>query len=89
MDFSQYSPAEQAQLQRVFEKKQMTDFIKMYSGIVEKCFTSCCNDFTSKSLTSKEDACIANCADKLLKHAERVGSRFAEQNAEAMKDAQR
>ena len=79
----------------------MTDFIKMYSGIVEKCFVSCCNDFTSKSLSAKEvrncvhwepharvlsisqDACISNCADKLLKHAERVGARFAEQNAGA------
>ncbi|KZV93729.1 mitochondrial import inner membrane translocase subunit TIM9 [Exidia glandulosa HHB12029] len=88
MDFSQYSPAEQAQLQRVIEKKQMTDFIKLYSGIVERCFNACCNDFTSKTLSSKEETCVTNCADKFLKHAERVGARFAEQNAEAMKDAQ-
>ncbi|EJD54522.1 hypothetical protein AURDEDRAFT_132984 [Auricularia subglabra TFB-10046 SS5] len=81
MDFSQFSPAEQAQLQKVIEKKQMTDFIKMYSGIVERCFMSCCNDFTSKTLTSKEETCVQNCADKFLKHAERVGARFAEQNA--------
>lgn len=26
----------------------------MYSNLVERCFTSCCNDFTSKALSSKE-----------------------------------
>jgi hypothetical protein len=34
--------------------KQMQDFMKLYSGLVERCFTSCCNDFTSKALSSKE-----------------------------------
>jgi len=33
---------------------QMQDFLKMYSNLVEKCFNSCCNDFTSKALSSKE-----------------------------------
>ena len=33
---------------------QMADFLQTYSKIVERCFTSCCNDFTSKSLSSKE-----------------------------------
>lgn len=32
----------------------MQDFLKMYANIVEKCFTTCCNDFTSKALSSKE-----------------------------------
>ena len=26
----------------------------MYGKLVEKCFNTCCNDFTSKSLSSKE-----------------------------------
>lgn len=33
---------------------QMQDFMRMYSNLVERCFTSCCNDFTSKALSSKE-----------------------------------
>ena len=28
--------------------------MKMYSNLVERCFNSCCNDFTSKALSSKE-----------------------------------
>ena len=33
---------------------QMQDFLRMYSGLVERCFQTCCNDFTSKALSSKE-----------------------------------
>ena len=33
---------------------QMQDFMKLYSGLVERCFNTCCNDFTSKALSSKE-----------------------------------
>jgi hypothetical protein len=36
----------------------MQDFLKLYATLVEKCFNSCCNDFTSKALSSKE-ACFA------------------------------
>lgn len=32
----------------------MKDFMNMYTSLVERCFTSCCNDFTSKALSSKE-----------------------------------
>jgi import inner membrane translocase subunit TIM9 len=33
---------------------QMKDFMALYQNLVERCFTSCCNDFTSKALSSKE-----------------------------------
>lgn len=66
-------------MQRVIEQKQMKDFMKLYSGLVERCFDACCNDFTSKALSSKEDTCVANCAQKYLKHSERVGARFGEE----------
>ncbi|KAG2153011.1 Tim10/DDP family zinc finger protein [Suillus bovinus] len=84
MDFSQLNSAEQAHMTKIIEKKQMQDFLRLYSGLVERCFNSCCNDFTSKALSSKEDQCVMNCADKFLKHSERVGQRFAELNADAM-----
>ncbi|PLW07251.1 hypothetical protein PCASD_25674 [Puccinia coronata f. sp. avenae] len=59
-------------------------FLKLYSSLVERCFTSCCQDFTSRALSSKEESCVNNCADKFLKHSERVGARFSEHNAEMM-----
>ncbi|KAH9080492.1 mitochondrial import inner membrane translocase subunit TIM9 [Lactarius deliciosus] len=83
MDFSAFNAAEQAHMTKVIEKKQMQDFMRMYSSLVERCFTSCCNDFTSKAV----EQCMMNCADKFLKHSERVGARFAEQNADAMNAA--
>lgn len=84
MDLSQLNAVEQAHMTKVIEKKQMQDFLRLYSSLVERCFNSCCNDFTSKALSSKEEQCVLNCADKFLKHSERVGQRFAELNAEAM-----
>ncbi|CED85058.1 mitochondrial import inner membrane translocase subunit tim9 [Phaffia rhodozyma] len=84
MDFSQFNAAEQAHMTKIIEKKQMQDFMKLYSGLVERCFSSCVNDFTSKTLTGKESTCVAHCSDKFLKHSERVGARFAEQNAAQM-----
>jgi hypothetical protein len=33
---------------------QMKDFMSLYSNLVERCFLSCCQDFTSKALSSKE-----------------------------------
>lgn len=34
----------------------MQDFMRLYSGLVEKCFMACAQDFTSKSL-SKNEVC--------------------------------
>ncbi|THH31192.1 hypothetical protein EUX98_g3017 [Antrodiella citrinella] len=84
MDMSQMNSAEQAHMSKIIEKKQMQDFLKMYSGLVDRCFNACCNDFTSKALSGKEEQCVLNCTDKFLKHSERVGARFAEHNADAM-----
>ncbi|KZO93178.1 chaperone [Calocera viscosa TUFC12733] len=88
MDLSSLSPSENAQMQRIIERKQMQDFMKLYSGLVERCFTACVGDFTSKALTNKEETCVLNCTDKFFKHSERVGARFAEHNADMMNQAQ-
>ncbi|KAG5519676.1 hypothetical protein PMAC_001832 [Pneumocystis sp. 'macacae'] len=66
---------EQATLQGIMEIKQMKDFMKMYSNLVQKCFSDCINEFISKSLNSKEETCVIRCANKFLKHSERVGQR--------------
>mgnify|MGYP002715255341 CR=1 FL=1 len=41
-------------MQQIIEQKQMKDFMRLYTGLVERCFDGCCNDFTSKALTNKE-----------------------------------
>ncbi|PWY98418.1 putative TIM9-translocase of the mitochondrial inner membrane [Testicularia cyperi] len=88
MDLSGLSSSEQQMMQRVIEQKQMKDFMRLYTGLVERCFESCCNDFTSKALSSKEDTCVTNCTQKFLKHSERVGARFGEENARLMSQQQ-
>lgn len=77
----QLNQKEQQQFQQIVEQKQMKDFMRLYSNLVERCFTDCVNDFTSEKLTSREDACILKCSEKFLKHSERVGQKFQEQNA--------
>ena len=54
--------------------------MRLYTGLVDRCFNDCIQDFTSSKLSSKEESCLNKCSDKFLKHSERVGLRFAEQN---------
>lgn len=60
------------------------DDIQMYSKLVQRCFDDCVNDFTTKSLISREEGCVMRCVDKWLKGSERLGQRFQEQNAAMM-----
>ena len=73
------SSSEQREMQRIVEQKQMKDFMRLYTGLVERCFDSCVNDFTSKAPTNKELTCVGNCTQKFFKHSERVGARFGEE----------
>lgn len=84
----QLNAREQQEFAQLVERKQMKDFMRLYSSLVERCFADCVNDFTSQSLSSKEQTCVTRCADKFLKHSERVGQRFQEQNAKLMQQAQ-
>ncbi|OCK80477.1 hypothetical protein K432DRAFT_42788 [Lepidopterella palustris CBS 459.81] len=72
---------EQRELQNRMEKKQMKEFMNMYSNLVQRCFDDCINSFESKSLTSREESCVMRCVDKHLKGSQRLGDRFQEQNA--------
>ncbi|KAJ7109696.1 Tim10/DDP family zinc finger protein [Mycena crocata] len=81
MDFSGLSSSEQAHVNKLIEKRQFQGFLTMYGKLAEKCFNTCVNDFTSKSLSSKEEGCVNNCTEKFMKHSERVSARFAELNA--------
>lgn len=81
------NPQEQRVLQERMEKKQMKEFMGMYSRLVQNCFDSCVNDFTSRTLGSKEESCVMRCVDKHMKANERLGQRFQEQNAAMMAQA--
>ena len=59
-------------------------FGQMYSKLVQRCFDDCVNDFTTKSLISREEGCVMRCVDKWMKGSERLGQRFQEQNAAMM-----
>ncbi|KAL0637971.1 protein transporter tim9 [Maublancomyces gigas] len=74
------SSSEQREFQNVIERRQMKDFMQMYSKLVQRCFDDCINDFTSKAVSTKEDTCISRCVDKFIKASERTGQRFAEHN---------
>jgi len=76
------TPAEQRELQGRLESKQMKDFMNMYSNIVQRCFSDCVTDFSTKSLLGKEEGCVMRCVDKFLKSSQRLGERFQEQNAQ-------
>ncbi|KAH7113825.1 Tim10/DDP family zinc finger-domain-containing protein [Dendryphion nanum] len=75
------NPQEQRELQNRMEKKQMKEFMNMYSNLVQQCFDGCVNGFESKSLTSREESCVMRCVDKHMKASQRLGDRFQEQNA--------
>ena len=62
----------------------LTLYTQMYSTLVQRCFDHCVNDFTTKSLVSREEGCVMRCVDKYLKSSERLGQRFQEQNAAMM-----
>ncbi|KAJ9501644.1 protein transporter tim9 [Exophiala xenobiotica] len=78
------TPAEQRELNSRMERKQMKEFMTMYSKLVQRCFDHCVNDFTTKSLISREESCVMRCVDKYMRSNERVGERFQEQNAAMM-----
>ncbi|KAL9098842.1 MAG: hypothetical protein Q9163_005571 [Psora crenata] len=79
---------EQRELQGRMEKKQIKEMMTMYSKLVQRCFDDCVNDFTTKSLHSREEGCTMKCVDKYLKSQERLGQRFQENNAAMMQSGQ-
>ncbi|PWY91320.1 mitochondrial intermembrane space translocase subunit Tim9 [Aspergillus sclerotioniger CBS 115572] len=76
--------SEQRELANRMERKQMKEFMSMYSKLVQRCFDDCINDFTTKSLINREEGCVLRCVDKYMKATGRLNERFQEQNAAMM-----
>ncbi|KAG0739469.1 hypothetical protein G6F57_004579 [Rhizopus arrhizus] len=78
MEYSRFNQAEQMEINNLLEQKQMDDFVNTFTNVVDRCFRQCANDFTTKAVTGREAKCVHSCADKFLKHAELVATRFSE-----------
>jgi import inner membrane translocase subunit TIM9 len=57
---------------------------QMFSNLVNHCFESCVDDFTTKSLVARESGCVQRCVSKFMAGSERIGQRFQEQQAQMM-----
>lgn len=53
---------------------------QLFSGLVDNCFVSCVDDFTSKALSGRENGCLSRCVLKSMTTQTRLGERFAELN---------
>lgn len=78
MDLEKLQPKDRDRILGLLEKKQSDQFMTLYSYVVDNCFRDCVGDFTSSSLGDAEGKCVNRCAEKLLLHANRMGTRMAE-----------
>lgn len=56
----------------------LINWLQMYSRLVDKCFNDCIDDFTSKSVSSREEGCVMRCWDKNMKAQVRLKKEFAQ-----------
>ncbi|KAI9293456.1 hypothetical protein K502DRAFT_366712 [Neoconidiobolus thromboides FSU 785] len=74
------SSSEEKKLQEYLNKKQENEVMLSYLNLTKSCFDSCVNDFTSSSISPKEDKCISLCVKKFLSATERINAKFQEEN---------
>lgn len=79
-DLDNLPEADKVKMAQMIDRLQVTDSLRMYNSLVERCFTDCVDSFRRKSLDKQEETCVRRCAEKFLKHSMRVGLRFAELN---------
>ncbi|OAQ99649.1 hypothetical protein LLEC1_03340 [Akanthomyces lecanii] len=85
---SRLSASEQRTLEQRMQKRQVKEFMGAFGGLVDHCFTSCVDDFTSKALSSRENGCINRCVLKWMATQQRVSDRFQEHNAQLSQQMQ-
>ncbi|KYM98563.1 Mitochondrial import inner membrane translocase subunit Tim9 B, partial [Cyphomyrmex costatus] len=54
------------------------DFLLLYNQISEMCFKKCATTFLSREITSDEDLCISNCAQKYIHTNHKIMEIFME-----------
>ncbi|KAG6180680.1 protein transporter tim9 [Claviceps aff. purpurea] len=80
--------AEQRTLEQRMQKRQVKEFMGAFGGLVEHCFTSCVDDFTSKAVSTRENGCVNRCVLKWMATQQRVSDRFQEHNAQLTQQMQ-
>lgn len=55
---------------------------QLFGNLVDHCFVSCIDDFTSKTLSGRETGCITRCVQKSMATSTRLSERFQEHNAQ-------
>ncbi len=60
------------------DMSSIRDFFKQYNIVTEQCYMSCIRDFTTRTISDREDKCVGNCLDKYLKMTQRLSTRFQE-----------
>ncbi|KAK9915815.1 hypothetical protein WJX75_004428 [Coccomyxa subellipsoidea] len=84
----QLPEAQRNELMQKIEEMQVRDSLRMYNGLVERCFKDCVESFRRKDLDSTEEKCVERCCQKFMKHSARVGARFAELTSAAEQQMQ-
>ncbi|KAI0118659.1 mitochondrial import inner membrane translocase subunit tim-9 [Nemania sp. FL0031] len=74
--------AETRELEQRMQKRQIKEFLGLFSNLVDHCFMSCVDDFTSKSLSARESGCVTRCVQKHMALSQRLSERFQEHNAQ-------
>ncbi|KAF1815198.1 hypothetical protein P152DRAFT_412428 [Eremomyces bilateralis CBS 781.70] len=75
-----FNDTEQRELNSRLERKQMREMLTTYQNLLQGCFDECINDFSTKSIQSREEGCLMRCLDKRQKASERLTARFQELN---------
>ncbi|CAJ2506310.1 Uu.00g004400.m01.CDS01 [Anthostomella pinea] len=76
------SASENRELEQRMQKRQIKEFLGLFSNLVDHCFMSCVDDFTSKSLSTRETGCVSRCVQKHMALSQRLSERFQEHNAQ-------
>lgn len=61
-----------------YKSARANEMTQAFGGLVEHCFTSCVDDFSSKSVSAKENGCVNRCVLKWMATQQRVSDRFQE-----------
>ncbi|KAJ1337512.1 TIM23-like protein [Microdochium nivale] len=74
------SQTEMRELEQRMQKRQVKEFMNVFGNLVDHCFMSCVDDFTTKSLNTRETGCVTRCVQKQMSLTQRLSERFQEQN---------
>ncbi|XP_011267855.1 mitochondrial import inner membrane translocase subunit Tim10 B [Camponotus floridanus] len=58
--------------------RNFRDFLLLYNQISETCFKKCANTFLTREVTSNEDVCVSNCAQKYIHANHKIMEIFME-----------